>query len=83
MAELHEFALLVATSPQAARARGKRALLRGALQRHMDDLRVIQTLANGLHVHLHAPVGARDGGSGGVEDIQLLIPSWFGYKRID
>jgi len=83
MAERHEFALLVAASPQAARARGKRALLKGALQRHTDDLHAIGKLANGLHVHLIATAGAANGVSDAVADVQLLMPDWFGYRSID
>jgi len=38
LAEQHAFGLVVATSPQAARAAASRRLLPGAVQRHKDDL---------------------------------------------
>ena len=38
LAELHHFGLVVARSPQAAKAAAKRQWLRGALQQHKDDL---------------------------------------------
>ncbi len=38
LAELHHFGLVVARSPQAAKAAARRQWLRGALQQHKDDL---------------------------------------------
>ena len=38
LAELHAFGVFVATSPQSAKASARRRLLRGALERHKDDL---------------------------------------------
>ncbi len=87
MAELHEFALVVAASPQAARARGKRGLLAGALQRHTDDLHPIGELPGGLHVHLIAPAAAAEAVSAAAAAaptvVHPLVPDWFGYRRID
>lgn len=76
LAELHEFALFVATDEAAAKARAKKQLLRGAVLRHKDDLREIDNCLalqeiDGLHVQLRAnPHGT------------AARPHWQGYRPI-
>jgi len=83
LAELHHFGLVVARSPQAAKAAAKRQWLRGALQQHKDDLAAVddclaieqlQLLDGGRwHVQLEPhPEGLS----------QSQEPDWFGYRRI-
>ena len=43
LAELHAFGLVVATSPQAAKAAARRRFLPEALERHKDDLHGVET----------------------------------------
>jgi len=79
LAELHQFLLVVAPTPQAARARALRRGLPEAEGRHMDDLHAVDDclpldLLQGWHVHLVADPQGRS---------QPLVPDWFGYRRID
>ena len=84
LAELHHFGLVVANSPQAAKAAAKRQWLRGALQQHKDDLCAVDDclaidqlpLLDGERWHLQLtphPQGAS----------QPQVPDWFGYRRLD
>ena len=79
MAELHAFGLVVAGSPQAAKARAKRQWLLGAEQAHKDDLCAVddclslESVAD-WHVHLNADPSL---GS------EPLVPDWYGYRLID
>jgi hypothetical protein len=83
LAELHHFGLVVARSPQAAKAAAKRQWLRGALQQHKDDLVGVDDclaieqleLLGGerWHVRLEPhPEGLS----------QSQVPDWFGYRLI-
>ena len=83
LAELHHFGLVVARSPQAAKAAAKRQWLRGALQQHKDDLVGVDDclaieqleLLGGerWHVQLEPhPEGLS----------QSQVPDWFGYRPI-
>ena len=85
LAELHQFGLVVARSPQAAKARAKSRWLVGATEQHKDDLSLLQVLpevddclplaqVGALHVHLITDPEGRH---------QPLVPDWFGYRRID
>jgi len=84
LAELHHFGLVVARSPQAAKASAKRQWLRGALQPHKDDLAAVDDclaieqleLLGGerWHVRLEPHPEALS---------QSQVPDWFGYRRID
>lgn len=79
LAELHQFTLVVASSAQAAKARARRQLLIGAVERHSDDLHLVedclqQEALQGWHVHLPLDPEGRH---------QPLVPDWFGYRRID
>ena len=83
LAELHHFGLVVARTPQAAKAAAKRQWLRGALQQHKDDLAAVddclaieqlELLGGELwHVQLEPHP---DGLS------QSQVPDWFGYRPI-
>jgi len=83
LAELHHFGLVVARSPQAAKAAAKRQWLRGALQQHKDDLAAVddclaleqlELLGGGRwHVQLEPhPEGLS----------QSQVPDWCGYRPI-
>ena len=83
LAELHHFGLVVARSPQAAKAAAKRQWLRDALQQHKDDLAAVDDclaidqleLLGGerWHVELEPhPEGLS----------QSQVPDWFGYRPI-
>lgn len=83
LAELHHFGLVVARSPQAAKAAAKRQWLRGALQQHKDDLvgvddclaiEQLELLGDARwHVQLQPhPEGLS----------QPQVPDWFGYRPI-
>ena len=83
LAELHHFGLVVARSPQAAKASAKRQWLRGALQQHKDDLvgvddcLAIEQLellgGDRWQVQLEPhPEGLS----------QSQVPDWFGYRLI-
>jgi hypothetical protein len=83
LAELHHFGLVVARSPQAAKAAAKRQWLRGALQQHKDDLAAVddclaieqlELLDGGRwHVLLEPdPYGVS----------QSQEPDWFGYRLL-
>jgi hypothetical protein len=84
LAELHQFGLVVARSPQAAKAAAKRQWLHGALQQHKDDLCAVDDclaleqleLLGGQrwHVQLSPDPEGRS---------QPQVPDWFGYRRID
>ncbi|MCS5699530.1 DUF1543 domain-containing protein [Cyanobium sp. FGCU-52] len=79
LAELHQFLLVVAPTPQAARARALRRGLPEAEGRHKDDLHAVDDclpldLLEGWHVHLVPDPQGRS---------QPLVPHWFGYRRID
>ena len=84
LAELHHFGLLVARSPQAAKAAAKRQWLAGSQQQHKDDLCAVDDclaieqleLLGGERWHVQLdphPEGAS----------QPQVPDWFGYRRID
>lgn len=69
LAEQHAFALVVARSPQAAKAAALRRGLPGLQQRHKDDL-------HGLAAVLEAAGGEASGGDGAVDDcvdVQLSL----------
>jgi hypothetical protein len=84
LAELHHFGLVVARSPQAAKAAAKRQWLVGALQQHKDDLCAVDDclaieqleLLDGVRWHVQL-----DPHPEGISQPQL--PDWFGYRRID
>ena len=88
LAELHHFGLVVASSPQAAKATAKasakRQWLRGALQQHKDDLcavddcLAIEQLALLDGGRWHVQLTPHPEGSS-----QPQVPDWFGYRRID
>ncbi|MFZ9228556.1 MAG: DUF1543 domain-containing protein [Prochlorococcaceae cyanobacterium] len=83
LAELHQFGLVVARSPQAAKAAAKRQWLKGALQQHKDDLAAVDDclaieqleLLGGerwlVRLEPH-PEGLS----------QPQVPDWFGYRPI-
>ena len=83
LAELHQFGLVVARSPQAAKAAAKRQWLHGALQQHKDDLCAVDDclaleqleLLGGQrwHVQLSPDPEGRS---------QLQVPDWQGYRPI-
>jgi hypothetical protein len=88
LAELHHFGLVVASSPQAAKATAKAAAkrqwLRGALHQHKDDLCAVDDClaieqlelwgGERWYVQLEPhPEGLS----------QPQVPDWFGYRRID
>ena len=65
LAELHAFGLVVATSPQAAKAAARRRFLPQALERHKDDLHGVEdAMAGGvddcLEVQLSFPADRAD-----------------------
>ncbi len=83
LAELHQFGLVVARSPKAAKALAKRQWLQGALQQHKDDLCAVDNclaleqldLLGGerWHVQLsHDPAGFSP----------PQVPDWQGYRPI-
>lgn len=83
LAELHHFGLVVARSPQAAKAAAKRQWLRGAVQQHKDDLAAVDDclaleqldlLGGGRwHVQLEPhPEGLS----------QSQVPDWCGYRLL-
>lgn len=74
--ELHEFALLVASSPNEAKNKAKKILLMGASHQHKDNLMEVDdclqiNCINGMYIHLEA-----------TEEVFDLEPDWFGYKVI-
>ena len=83
LAEQHAFALVVARSPQAAKAQAKRRWLQDALQQHKDDLCAVDDclaieqldLAGGdswqVQLDPH-PQGLS----------QRQVPDWFGYRLL-
>ena len=83
LAELHHFGLVVAASPQAAKAAAKRRWLAGALQQHKDDLCAVDDclvieqlpLAGGMRWQVDLephPEGFS----------QSQVPDWFGYRLL-
>ena len=83
LAELHHFGLVVARSPQGAKAAAKRQWLAGALQQHKDDLCAVDDclaleqleLLGGERWHVQLmphPEGLS----------QPQRPDWFGYRPI-
>jgi len=84
LAELHHFGLVVASSPQGAKAAAKRQWLRGALQQHKDDLcsvddcLAIEQLALLDGQRWHVQLTPHPQGSS-----QPQVPDWFGYRRLD
>jgi hypothetical protein len=83
LAELHHFGLVVARSPQGAKAAAKRQWLAGALQQHKDDLVAVDDclaleqleLLGGERWHVQLtphPEGLS----------QPQQPDWFGYRPI-
>jgi hypothetical protein len=83
LAELHHFGLVVARSPQAAKAAAKRQWLRGALQQHKDDLAAVDDclaieqleLLGGERWHVQLQPHP--------EGLSLSqVPDWFGYRPI-
>ena len=87
LAELHHFGLVVANSPQAAKATAKAAAkrqwLRGALQQHKDDLCAVDDCLAIEQLELlggerwHVLLTPHPGGSS-----QPQVPDWFGYLLI-
>ena len=83
LAELHHFGLVVARSPQAAKAAAKRQWLQGALQQHKDDLAAVDDCLAIEQLELLDGAGwlvqlepHPDGFS------QPQVPDWFGYRPI-
>ena len=83
LAELHHFGLVVARTPQAAKAAAKSQWLQGALQQHKDDLAAVDDCLAIEQLQLLG--GERwivqlephpDGLS------QPQVPDWFGYRPI-
>ena len=83
LAELHQFGLVVARSPQAAKAAAKRQWLQGASQQHKDDLCAVDDclaleqldLLGGERWHVQLspdPAGVS----------QPQVPDWQGYRPI-
>ena len=83
LAELHHFGLVVARSPQAAKAAAKRQWLRGGLQQHKDDLAAVDDclaieqldLLGGERWHVQLEPHPE-----GLSPPQ--VPDWFGYRPI-
>ena len=83
LAELHHFGLVVARSPQGAKAAAKRRWLGDALQQHRDDLWAVDDC---LALERLAPA------TGGAWHVALephpegwsqpQVPDWFGYRPI-
>ena len=88
LAELHHFGLVVASSPQGAKATAmataKRQWLGGALQQHKDDLYAVDDCLAIEQLELlggerwHVQLTPHPEGSS-----QPQAPDWFGYRRID
>lgn len=84
LAELHHFGLVVARSPQAAKAAAKRQWLSGALQQHKDDLCAVDDCLAIEQLELlagecwHLQLDPHPEGLS-----QPQVPDWFGYRRID
>jgi hypothetical protein len=84
LAELHHFGLVVARSPQAAKAAAKRQWLKGALQQHKDDLAAVDDclaleqleLLGGARWHVQLELHPH-----GLSQSQ--VPDWCGYRLID
>ena len=83
LAELHHFGLVVARSPQAAKAAAKRQWLRRALHLHKDDLSAVDDclaieqleLLGGERWHVQLEPHPE-----GLNPSQ--VPDWFGYRLI-
>ncbi|MFM7675553.1 MAG: DUF1543 domain-containing protein [Synechococcus sp.] len=83
LAELHHFGLVVARSPQAAKAAARRQWLCGALQQHKDDLAAVDDCLAIEQLQL------LDGGRWYVQLAphpeglcQPQVPDWFGYRLL-
>jgi len=83
LAELHHFGLVVARSPQAAKAAAKRQWLRGALQQHKDDLAAVDDCLALEQLELlggerwHVQLAPHPEGQS-----QRQVPDWFGYRLL-
>jgi len=90
LAELHAFGLVVATSPQAAKAAARRRFLLQALERHKDDLHGVESaLTDGVDdcLEVQLSLAADPAGGWAVHLIpdgreQPQVPDWFGYRLI-
>jgi len=90
LAELHAFGLVVATSPQAAKAAARRRFLPEALERHKDDLHGVETaLTDGVDDCLEVQLSLTADPAGGWAvhlfpdgREQPQVPDWFGYRLI-
>jgi hypothetical protein len=84
LAELHHFGLVVARSPQAAKAAARRQWLKGALQQHKDDLAAVDDCLAIEQLELlgdarwHVQLQPHPQGLS-----QSQVPDWFGYRLID
>jgi len=83
LAELHHFGLVVASSPQAAKAAAKRQWLRGALQQHKDDQVAVDDCLALEQLELlggapwHVKLAPHPEGLS-----QSQVPDWCGYRLI-
>ncbi|MEN9496177.1 MAG: hypothetical protein RLZZ137_1217, partial [Cyanobacteriota bacterium] len=83
LAELHHFGLVVAATPQDAKAAARRQWLRGALQIHKDDLCAVDDclaieqleLLGGERWHVQLELHPE-------RLSQSQVPDWFGYRPI-
>jgi len=83
LAELHQFGLVVARSPQGAKAAAKRQWLQGALQQHKDDLASVDDCLAIEQLELL-------GGERWLVQLephpqrfsQPQVPDWFGYRPL-
>jgi hypothetical protein len=90
LAELHAFGLVVATSPQAAKAAARRRFLPAALERHKDDLHGVEAaLTDGVDdcLEVQLSLGADPADRWTLHLIpdgreQPQVPDWFGYRLI-
>ncbi len=76
IAELHQFGLFAARSPDEAKKRAKATLLKGSVEQHKDDLFDVDdcfpvTSVGKYFVHLNPDSGE-----------QPFKPDWFGYRVI-
>lgn len=74
--ELHDFGLFVAKDEAGARAQAMATLLQGALQKHKDDVYLVDSCTQistlgAHHVHLEH-----------TGETQELTPDWYGYHPI-
>jgi hypothetical protein len=76
VAELHEFGVFVACSPEDAKRRGKASLLTRSIQQHKDDLFDVDdciAVRQVAEFFVHLVVDPRT---------QPFVPDWFGYRVI-